>query len=66
MVETLMLSGRFFASSPSSTGVLPFFTTCLGPRTAAAGLAPAKIWSTISQSNYMRIAARCSFIVGAR
>ena len=25
-------------SLPSSTGVLPVFTTCFGPRTAAAGL----------------------------
>ena len=33
-----MLSSSFFASSPSSTEVLPFLTTCFGPRTAAAGL----------------------------
>ena len=45
------LSSSFLASSPSNTGVLPFFTTCFGPRTAAAELGPAKIWQTISQSN---------------
>ena len=39
-VETSMLSSSFFASSPSSTGVLPFLTTCFGPRTAAAGFGP--------------------------
>src|ERR1700744_613597 len=43
MVETSMLSSSFFASSPSSTEVLPFLTTCFGPRTAAAGLGPANL-----------------------
>src|SRR5215203_5492188 len=37
-VLTSMLSSRCRASSGASTGVLPRFTTCLGPRTAVAGL----------------------------
>jgi hypothetical protein len=51
-------------SLPSSTGVLPVFTTCFGPRTAAAGLC-GRIWPVISQSNNMRIAASCCFTSGA-
>src|ERR1019366_10257062 len=34
-----MVSRSFRHSLPSSTGVLPVFTTCFGPRTADAGLA---------------------------
>ena len=37
-------------SVPSRTGVLPFVTTCFGPRTAAAGL-NGTIWPVMSQSN---------------
>src|ERR1700733_11613190 len=51
-------------SSPSSTGVLPVLTTCLGPRTAEAGLLGAT-WPVISQSNSIRIAASCCFTPGA-
>jgi hypothetical protein len=38
---------------PSSTGVVPVFTTCVGPRTAEAGLDGAT-WPVISQSNSIR------------
>ena len=58
-VPTLMLSSAR-AWSSVSTGVLPRRTTCLGPRTACAGLT-ARTWPTTSQSNSMRIAARCCF-----
>ena len=51
-------------SSPSSTGVLPVLTTCLGPRTAAAGFI-GTTWPVISQSNSMRTAASCCFTPGA-
>ena len=49
---------------PSSTGVLPVFTTCFGPRTAAAGLV-GTTWPVISQSNSIRTAASCCFTPGA-
>src|SRR5438067_8316853 len=45
-----MESSSLRHSSPSSTGVLPVFTTCFGPRTAAAGLV-GSTWPVISQSN---------------
>ena len=35
-VSVLMLSSSTRASSPKSTGVLPFFTTYVGPRTAGS------------------------------
>jgi hypothetical protein len=43
--------------------VRPLVTACLGPRTACAGFVPI-IWPTTRQSNSMRIAARCCFMVG--
>jgi hypothetical protein len=45
------------------TVVLPAFTTCFGTRTACAGLV-ATTWPVTSQSNSMRMAARCCFTVG--
>src|ERR1700733_14026192 len=45
-----MVSIRWRHSLPSSTGVLPVLTTCLGPRTADAGLLGAT-WPVISQSS---------------
>ena len=62
-LTTLMLSSSCRACSSVSTGVLPRLTTCLGPRTAWAGLM-ARTWPTTSQSNSMRIAARCCLTVG--
>ena len=47
-------------SSASSTGVVPVFTTCFGPRTAAAGFM-GTICPVTSQSNSMRTAASCCF-----
>ena len=44
---------------------MPVFTTCFGPRTAAAGFA-GTTWPVISQSNSMRTAASCCFTPGAR
>src|SRR6266849_3257491 len=51
-------------SPPSSTGVLPVFTTWVGPRTDEAGLA-GMTWPTTSQSNSMRIAASSCLTLGA-
>ena len=47
-------------SSPSSTGVLPLVTVVRAP---PAGFR-LTTWPTISQSNGMRIAARCCLTVG--
>ena len=58
-----MLSSSRRACSASSTVVLPVFTTCFGPRTACAGLV-ATIWPVTSQSNSMRMAARCCLTDG--
>src|SRR5271170_4848955 len=63
-VDTSTLSMSLRASSPSSTGVLPFLTIWLGPRTGAAGFWSTS-WPTISQSNSRRMAARCCLTVGA-
>jgi hypothetical protein len=41
---------RCRASSAASTGVRPFLTTCLGPRTDIAGFI-GRIWPITSQSN---------------
>ena len=63
--ETWMLSRRVLASSALSTGVVPFLTTCFGPRTEAAGfngMTP----PVVSQSKSILIAARCCFTVGPR
>jgi hypothetical protein len=49
--------------SSHSTGVRPFLTTCLGPRTEWAGLT-STTWPTTSQSNSIRSAARCCLTVG--
>ncbi len=46
------------------TGVFPVFTTCFGPRTAAAGFI-GNTWPTMSQSNSIRTAASCCFTAGA-
>jgi hypothetical protein len=51
-------------SFPSSTGVLPVLTTCVGPRTAVAGLV-GTTWPVMSQSNSIRTAASCCFTPGA-
>ena len=45
-----MESSRARASSLLSTGVLPFFTTYFGPRTAWAGFV-SRTWPVTSQSN---------------
>ena len=50
-------------SSASSTGVLPVFKTCFGPRTAEAGFIDTT-WPMTSQSNSMRTAASCCFTPG--
>ena len=59
-----IVSRSFLASAGETTGVAPFVTTCFGPRTADAGFT-GRIWLTTSQSQSMRIAARCCFTVGA-
>ena len=59
-----MCSRSFLASAGERTGVEPLVTTCFGPRTAAAGFT-GRIWLTTSQSQSMRIAARCCLTVGA-
>ena len=43
---------------------MPVFTTCFGPRTAAAGFI-GTTWPITSQSNSMRTAASCCFTLGA-
>ena len=54
-----MMSSSSRAWSALSTGVLPFFTTCLAARTAAAGLV-SMIWPVISQSKSIpKLARRC-------
>ena len=63
-VSVGMLSMSLRHSAPSSTGVLPVFTTCFGPRTAAAGFI-GTTWPVTSQSNSMRTAASCCFTPGA-
>ena len=64
-VSVGMASSSLRHSLPSSTGVLPVFTTCFGPRTAEAGFA-GTTWPVMSQSNSMRTAASCCFTPGAR
>src|ERR1700722_4832652 len=59
-----MLSMSLRQSSASSTGVLPVFTTCFGPRTAAAGFIGIT-WPVMSQSNSIRTAASCCFTPSA-
>ncbi len=54
-LATGMLSSNSRASSAVRTGVLPFLTTYLGPRTAWAGFT-SMTWPTTSQSNSMRSA----------
>jgi hypothetical protein len=51
-------------SAPSSTGVLPVFTTCFGPRMAAAGLV-GSTWPVISQSNSIRTPQVAALTPGA-
>ena len=58
-----MLSRRSLVSSASSTGVLPLVTTCLGPRTAWAGLT-SMTWPVTSQSKSMRMVASCCLTEG--
>ena len=62
-VPTSMLSSSLRASAASSTGVLPLLTTCLGPRTGAAGLCGSTPCRT-RWSNSARMAARCCLTVG--
>ena len=64
MVVTSMLSSSAPASAGSSTGVLPAFTACEGPRTETAGFTDTT-WPVTSQSNRRRIAANRSLTVGA-
>jgi hypothetical protein len=59
-----MLSSSCRASSASSTDVLPFLTMWRGPRTGAAGFWSIT-WPMMSQSNNLRVAARCCLTVGA-
>lgn len=63
MLVGILLSS-FRHSLASSTGVLPGFTTCFGPRTAAAGFT-GTIWPVMSQSNSILTAASCCFTSGA-
>ena len=58
-----MLSSSSRASSAVSTGVLPFLTTYLGPRTAWAGFT-SRTCPVTSQSKSMRSAARDCLTVG--
>ena len=58
-----MLSSSSRASSAVSTGVLPFLTTYLGPRTAWAGFT-SRTWPVTSQSKSMRSAARDCLTAG--
>lgn len=60
-----MESSNRRASSAFRTGVFPFLTTCLGPRTACAGFT-LSVCPTTGQSNSIRSAARCCFTVGFR
>ena len=52
------------ASSEDSTGVTPLLTECRGPRTECAGLT-GTTWPVTSQSNSMRMQARCCLTEGA-
>ena len=61
---TSIASSRARASAGSSTGVLPWRTTCDGPRTEAAGLV-GMTWPITSQSNRWRMAASCCLTLGA-
>jgi hypothetical protein len=63
-VLTSIASSTRRASSGDSTGVLPRFTTWLGPRTDEAGFT-GMTWPTTSQSNRWRIAERRCLAVGA-
>ena len=58
-----MLPSSSRASPAVSTGVLPFLTTYLGPRTAWAGFT-SRTWPVTSQSKSMRSAAKCCLTVG--
>jgi hypothetical protein len=62
-VSVGIASSSLRQSAASSTGVLPVFTTCFGPRTLAAGLV-GTIWPVTSQSNSMRAEASCCFTAG--
>ena len=63
-VAASMLSSSALASSEESTGVEPLLTEWRGPRTECAGLV-GTTWPVTSQSNSMRMQARCCFTVGA-
>ena len=58
-----MLSRSWRASSAVSTGVLPFLTTCLAARTAAAGLASIDLADDQPVEQHAE-AARCCLTVG--
>ena len=63
MLEVSIESRSCLVSSAERTGVLPFFTTCFGPRTEEAGLT-GTTWPTTSQSKSIRIVARFCFTLG--
>ena len=64
IVLLFILASRAVASSEESTGVEPLPTECRGPRTECAGLV-GTTWPVTSQSNNMRIEARCCLTLGA-
>jgi hypothetical protein len=61
--ESSIESSSERASSCVRIGVLPFLIEYLGPRTGAAGFV-ATTWPTSSQSNSIRMAARCCLTDG--
>jgi len=63
-VETSMPASSAVASSDDSTGVTPLLTEWRGPRTECAGLT-GNTWPVTSQSNNMRMQARCCLTEGA-
>ena len=62
--DTSMLSSKRRASAGCSTGALPAFTACEGPRTDPAGFT-GTTWPVTSHSNRWRSAASCCLTVGA-
>jgi hypothetical protein len=63
-LETSMPVSSAVASSEESTGVTPLLTEWRGPRTECAGL-DGITWPVTSQSNNMRMQARCCLTEGA-
>jgi hypothetical protein len=62
-LETSMPTNSAVASSENSTGVTPLLTEWRGPRTECAGF-DGITWPVTSQSNNMRIQARCCLTEG--